>query len=59
MPARVEGDLVFVFLEHLNEWVDGTVLNYIKGFGYEVDITINDEITTGKFFSRINTGYSG
>lgn len=53
MPARVEGDLVFVFLEHLNEWVDGTVLNYIKGFGYEVDITINDETTTGKIFYSV------
>ena len=52
MAPRSKGDLVIVYLEHREEWLNGTVVQYIRGFGYEVDIEDQGETTNGMALSK-------
>lgn len=45
--ARKKGDLVVVYLEHLNQWVDAVIVDWIRGFGYSVNVELDGEMTTG------------
>ena len=47
MAPRAVGDLVLVYLKTSKQWVKGTVVAYIKGVGYEVDVEIDGHIGKG------------
>jgi hypothetical protein len=47
MAPRQAGAEVSVYLEHLEKWVDGIVEGYIKGFGYEASVILEDQVISG------------
>ena len=47
MPVRRNGDPIVFWLEEEKQWVEGSVIKYIRGFGYEVQGQFQDETIHG------------
>ena len=48
MPSRAKGSAVIIYLEHEDKWVDAEVVDYIRGFGYEVSFELDGLSQSGK-----------
>lgn len=43
MPIRKEGTPIFYYDETSQEWLEGTISKYIRGFGYTIDAEVDGE----------------
>ena len=48
MAPRAKGSPVIVYLEHADTWVDAEVVEYVRGFGYEVSYVHDGTSESGK-----------
>ena len=62
MPIRKEGTEIFYFDESSQEWLEGTVAKYIRGFGYTIESQVDGETLQCKFFLKMKnskTNFNG
>ena len=58
MPSRAIGSEVIIYLEHEDKWVDAEVVDYIRGFGYEVSFELDGLSQSGKNLKKMQFSIS-